>query len=174
MCESHNYPVILGDWPKETGMMYFPTKWGAKEPQNHQNHLYTYYKIYLKINPSKPIKPSTFSPDRRRFHEQYPTLCRVQLKTSIRNSVSIGVWFRNAWNPKQPFLNGSMFGETSIKKWYVLLGFQECLCFFCHFCVVFIFSRTSNKQLVQSGWKKGAIVWEGWATIYKNVFVCFL
>jgi len=23
---------------KELGMMYFPTKCGAKEPQNHQNH----------------------------------------------------------------------------------------------------------------------------------------
>ncbi len=33
-----NYPVILGERWGSPGMMYFPTKWGPKEPQNPQNH----------------------------------------------------------------------------------------------------------------------------------------
>ena len=32
------YPMMLGERANEPGMMYFPTKWGVKEPQNPQNH----------------------------------------------------------------------------------------------------------------------------------------
>ena len=33
----YRLPCDIGG-AKEPGMMYFPTKWGAKEPQNPQNH----------------------------------------------------------------------------------------------------------------------------------------
>ena len=32
------FPAYDIEGAKEAGMMYFPTKWGAKEPQNPQNH----------------------------------------------------------------------------------------------------------------------------------------
>ena len=50
-------PLLLGWWlpcdiggAKEPGMMYFTTKWGAKEPQNPQNHRVDEFIPYMEIS----------------------------------------------------------------------------------------------------------------------------
>ena len=51
-----------------------------------------------------------------------PLYVESSLKHRLETRFRLGFDFRNAWNPKQPFLSGSMFGETTIKQWYVVWG----------------------------------------------------